>query len=169
MVEHYKLALHVFLVCLPQTSFFFFNFIFTVPFLYILFKVMCFDLQVFWNVETINTDFCFPCISLKSSCKQDFYLLCLLVVVFNFLIDGGVDYYCCCSVVKFRWLLHFCVFYRFYFCVWECSLFARKEDLQWNVYSSLFPGSMLYCYLSLFSHHQCSLTFQCIGFIYYKS
>lgn len=93
--------------------------------------------RCFWNVETINTDFCFPCILLKSLCKRDFYLLCLLVVVFNFLIDGGVDYYYCCSVVKFRWLLHFCVFYRFHFCVWECSLFARKEDLQWNVYSSL--------------------------------
>jgi len=29
-------------------------------------------------------------------------VLCLLVVVFNFLIDDGVDYYYCCSVVKFR-------------------------------------------------------------------
>jgi len=52
MVEHDKVALHVFLVFLPQTSFFFLDFIFAVLFLYILFTVMCFDLQVFlecWN------------------------------------------------------------------------------------------------------------------------
>lgn len=71
--------------------------------------------RCFWNVGTINTDFCFLCVSLKSSCKWDFYLLCLLVVVFNFLIDDGVYYCCCCSVVKFKWLLHFVCFIDFIF------------------------------------------------------
>ena len=120
-----KMALHIFLVCPPETSFLISQY----PFCTTYSQWYGWFSGIFGMLKLLTLNSVFFVNFIKIFMQLRFYLLCLLVVVFHFLIDHDVYYYYYCYVVKFSWLLRLCVFYRFHFCVWECSLIAKMEDL----------------------------------------